>query len=94
MAGLAAALAHGHTAAPAVPAARAASNETLANTMAAAAPYGWTGGQTVCLDLLWTRQDATWSVAGFSIIPEPECPAGGIIWRCRGLIVTFETSEH
>ena len=45
MAGLAAALAHGHTAAPAVPAARAASNEALANTMAAAAPYGWSAAQ-------------------------------------------------
>jgi hypothetical protein len=32
------------------------SNEALANCMAAAAPYGWTGGQTVCLDELWTRE--------------------------------------
>ena len=24
--------------------------------MAAAAPYGWTGSQTACLDELWTRE--------------------------------------
>ena len=32
------------------------SSEVLANQMAAAAPYGWTGGQTACLDQLWTRE--------------------------------------
>jgi len=57
-AGLAAALVHGHTAAPAVSAARpaAGSNAALANSMAAAAPYGWTGGQATCLDQLWTKE--------------------------------------
>ena len=28
----------------------------LANCMAAAAPYGWTGSETTCLDELWTRE--------------------------------------
>ena len=53
--GLAAALTHGHTATPAIPA-PAASNEALANAMAAAAPYHWAGGQATCLDQLWTRE--------------------------------------
>jgi hypothetical protein len=32
------------------------SSEVLANQMAAAAPYGWTGGQATCLDQLWNRE--------------------------------------
>ena len=62
-AGLLLALAHGHTpptaataSAPAAIAGCGGSNEALANCMAAAAPYGWTGGQTTCLDWLWTRE--------------------------------------
>ena len=62
-AGLLLALAHGHTpptaataSAPAAVAGCGGSNEALANCMAAAAPYGWTGGQTTCLDGLWTRE--------------------------------------
>jgi resuscitation-promoting factor RpfB len=36
-------------------------NEQLANQMAASG-YRWTGGQTTCLDRLWTRESAgTWS---------------------------------
>lgn len=31
-------------------------NEALANSMAAAAPYHWTGGQATCLDELWTEE--------------------------------------
>ena len=62
-AGLLLALAHAHTPPPAATASAPAaiagcggSNEALANCMAAAAPYGWTGGQTTCLDWLWTRE--------------------------------------
>ena len=62
-AGLLLALAHGHTpptaataSAPAAIAGCGGSNEALANCMAAAAPYGWTGSQTACLDWLWTRE--------------------------------------
>lgn len=57
-AGLALAGLHGHTGpSPATaPAVAGGSNQALANRMAAAAPYGWAGGQTACLDALWTRE--------------------------------------
>ena len=42
-------------------AATGASNEDLANSMAASG-YGWAGSQTTCLDDLWTEESAgTWS---------------------------------
>jgi hypothetical protein len=42
-------------------AATGASNEDLANSMAASG-YGWTGSETTCLDDLWTEESAgTWS---------------------------------
>ena len=56
-------LAHGHTPGPAATASAPSavagcggSNEALANCMAAAAPYDWTGSRTMCLDELWTRE--------------------------------------
>lgn len=63
---LAAALGHGHPGSGRDPAAltvaaSGASNEALANSMAASG-YGWTGSQTTCLDELWTEESAgTWS---------------------------------
>jgi resuscitation-promoting factor RpfB len=62
-AGLLVALAHGHgQPSPAATAAPGGSNEALANSMAAAAPYHWTGPETTCLDKLWARESAgTWS---------------------------------
>ena len=60
--GLLLVLAHGHTPAATKASATASvtgcggSNEALANCMAAAAPYDWTGGQTTCLDELWTEE--------------------------------------
>ena len=57
---LAAAQDHGHPGALTV-AASGASNEALANSMAASG-YGWTGSETTCLDDLWTEESAgTWS---------------------------------
>ena len=57
-AGLLLALAHAHTPPLAATASAPAggSNEALANSMAAASPYGWTGRETACLDWLWTRE--------------------------------------
>jgi len=62
-AGLLAALAHAHApplaanaTAPATIAGCGGSDEALANCMAAASPYGWTGRETTCLDWLWTRE--------------------------------------
>jgi hypothetical protein len=82
-AGLLLALAHGHApaAAPASPSAvSGGGNEALANSMAAAAPYHWTGGQTTCLDWLWTRESnfeagATNPQSGAYGIPQ-SLPAG------------------
>ena len=96
-AGLLLALAHGHTpptaataSAPAAIAGCGGSNEALANCMAAAAPYGWTGGQTTCLDELWTRESnfetgATNSQSGAYGIPQSlpaaKMAAAGADWQ-------------
>ena len=86
-AGLLLAAAHGHTPGPAATASTPAAitgcgggNEALANCMAAAAPYGWTGSQTACLDELWTRESnfgttATNPTSGAYGIPQ-SLPAG------------------
>ncbi len=95
--GLLLAAVHGHTPAPAstasTPAAIAGcggSNEALANCMAAAAPYGWTGGQATCLDELWTRESnfetgATNPTSGAYGIPQSlpasKMAAAGADWQ-------------
>ena len=63
VAGLLLAAVHGHAPGPAATVSATAasagcggSNEALANCMAAAAPYDWTGSQTTCLDELWTEE--------------------------------------
>jgi len=83
---------HSHTGA-AVPAAAVAAgggNEALANAMAAAAPYGWTGSQTTCLDELWTREsnfgtEATNQQSGAYGIPQSlpasKMAAAGADWQ-------------
>jgi hypothetical protein len=51
-----------------------ASNEALANSMAASG-YGWAGSETTCLDDLWTEESAgTWSPA----VTNPASGAYGI----------------
>ena len=52
--------AHGHAPAPTAGAVTGCggSNEALANCMAAAAPYGWTGPQAACLDQLWNHEES------------------------------------
>ena len=96
-AGLLLALAHGHTPPPAATASAPAaiagcggSNEALANCMAAAAPYGWTGCQTTCLDWLWTRESnfetgATNPTSGAYGIPQSlpaaKMAAAGADWQ-------------
>lgn len=82
---------HGHGApAPAATAAPGGSNEALANQMAAAAPYHWTGSQTGCLDALWTRESgfqtgATNSQSGAYGIPQSlpasKMAAAGADWQ-------------
>ena len=91
-AGLLLALAHAHTPPPAATASAPAggSNQALANSMAAASPYGWTGGQTTCLDELWTRESnfetgATNSQSGAYGIPQSlpaaKMAAAGADWQ-------------
>ena len=83
MAGLLlAASSHGHAPGPASTAAVTGcggTNEALANCMAAAAPYDWTGSQMTCLDELWTEE------SGFSAYAaNPTSDARGIAQNING----------
>ena len=87
-AGVLLAATHGHTAAPAAPAAAVAAsggNEGLANSMAADAPYGWTGSQTTCLDELWTRESGFDDEAA-----NPTSDARGIAQNINGWSADYE----
>ena len=92
IAGLLLAAAHGHTPGPAstasAPAAVAGcggSNEALANCMAAAAPYDWTGSQATCLDELWTRE------SGFdAYAANPTSDARGIPQNINGWSASYQ----
>jgi resuscitation-promoting factor RpfB len=94
LAGLLFAATHGHAAPSAFTAAASTgngcggSNEALANCMAAA--DGWTGGQTTCLDELWTRESgfsttATNPTSGAYGIPQSlpadKMAAAGADWQ-------------
>ena len=91
IAGLMLATVHGHTPGPAVTASVPAiagcggSNKALANCMAAAAPYDWTGSQTTCLDELWTRE------SGFDAdAANPTSDARGIAQNINGWSASYQ----
>jgi hypothetical protein len=112
---VAAAAIHGNIAPPAPsPAAAGAgaavaggTNEALANAMAAAAPYRWTGGQATCLDELWNRESGFDAAAvngqsGATGIPQLNpnyyavpadwtAPATQIRWGLSYVAATYET---
>ena len=92
VAGLLLAAVHGHTSGPASTSSITAnvtgcggSNEALANCMAAAAPYDWTGPQTTCLDQLWTRE------SGFDAnAANPTSDARGIPQNINGWSASYQ----
>ena len=80
---LAAAQGHGHAATVTV-AASGASNEALANQMAASG-YGWTGQQATCLDDLWNHE------SGFSAYAaNPTSDARGIPQNINGWSASYQ----
>ncbi len=90
VAGLLLAAVHGHAPASTASATAAVtgcggSNEALANCMAAAAPYGWTGAQTTCLDELWTRESGFDDEAA-----NPTSDARGIAQDINGWSADYE----
>ena len=87
VAGVLLAAVHGHTTPPAATASASVtggSNEALANSMAASG-YGWTGGQTTCLDELWTRE------SGFdAYAANPTSDARGIAQNINGWSADYQ----
>jgi hypothetical protein len=80
---LAAAQGHGHAATVTV-AASGASNEALANQMAASG-YGWTGQQATCLDDLWNHE------SGFdAYAANPTSDARGIPQNINGWSASYQ----
>ena len=63
----------------------ASSNVALGQRMAAAPPYGWTGGQWSCLDTLWTRE-SDWSATAAN----PASDARGIAQDIDGWSASYQ----